>query len=978
MSFSRVTNVIFLCLIYFPFSIAQDHSPLLSAKDLYKEKAYRECGDLIDALLKDKTPYPDSIIAEAYKMRGDLHLKESDLKNTLLMYEEADKIYAKYENQFVHQRLVLANKSGICYAQQDKLDETAKYFQKEYDIAIQNYGPEDLTVGKSTNNLAAVYLYLGDFEKSLSYFFKSVEIKKKYEKENPIELANSYENISTIYGQINQMGEAEKYLQMAGLLYQKDSPKRAEALFPYYINMATFYIANEKVNEGLEELKKAEELPPSYKTNKLGELIHQKLYGDAYFKNKEYDKAMSYYEKAGAMIYDYDVGQKELGVMRTQMADIFAIRGEKQKAIQALAQADEEMLSLYGHTHKNYLNLLEQQIYIYLEIGELSLAQKSIVKYRRNFTLRNESLPNDLLFSNLKMGLLSLDLSYALSVFKESTNPEDLDKAISLAENVIIYQDEVLHNISDKDNRLYFFKNAYSNFSAAIYLFISKYNVASDIHFLEKAFVLSEKAKYYSMKEARGASFPILEDSVPQDLIINEKNLKLKLNQITSKYENKLNQKVESSEMLQLVDQIDSLKLLHNTAMEKLTEASPALSTFLNNESKLDINEAKSKLKSLDRIYISYFINENKLLPDNYAFILSADTLQYTAIAMKTDDISALVLKLNRALRLDLNAPNLESRLNEYREPAAQLHTVLIKSLGLANQTGIIINAHKELHSIQFDILLNVEEKEFLIQKRAVSYISALQPLLDFYRSDYDVDLILSAPDFKTSSDLSFLPLPNSRKEIGDVKSLLEPTDVVETHSKREFQKAVTNKDVNIVHLATHAKANQDRGYQSYLAFGNSTEDLLYSREIYGLPIYANLVVLSGCETGDGELVKSQGVLGLTSAFASTATQSIVASLWSANDLSSQEIMNYFYKALKSGMTKDEALREAKLTYISSVPPSKQHPYYWAGFIHYGNIEALNFKTFNYIPLLIGGLFGISVLMGVLWYRKKNKAALLS
>jgi len=177
-------------------SFAQDQSPLLSAKHLYKEKSYEKCKIIIDDILTQKDSYPDSIIAEAYKIRGDLHLKASDLKSTLAMYELADDIYAKYKNQFVHQRLVLANKSGICYAQQDKLIETAKYFQKEYDIAIQNYGPQDLTVGKSTNNLAAVYLYLGDFEKSLDYFFKSVEIKKKYEDENPIELANTYENIS--------------------------------------------------------------------------------------------------------------------------------------------------------------------------------------------------------------------------------------------------------------------------------------------------------------------------------------------------------------------------------------------------------------------------------------------------------------------------------------------------------------------------------------------------------------------------------------------------------------------------------------------------------------------------------------------------------------------------------------------------------------------------------------------------------------
>ncbi len=978
MSIPKAVLISCLCFTFLFESISQDQNPLLTAKDFYNGKDYTACESLIDDILSNKSTYQDSTIAEAYKMRGDLYLKESDLKNTLAMYEVADEIYANYENQFVHQRLVLANKSGICYAQQDKLVETAKYFQKEYDLAIQNYGPQDLTVGKSTNNLAAVYLYLGDFEKSLDYFFKSVEIKKNFEKENPIELANTYENISTIYGQINQMGEAEKYLQMAGLLYQKDSPKRVEALFPYYINMATFYIANEKVKEGIKELDKADDLPAEFKANKLGELIHQKLYGDAYFKNEEYDKAMGYYKNAEKLIYKYDVGKKELGVMRTQMADIYAMNGDKAEAVLCLTQANEEMLTLYGNTHKNYLNLLEQQVYISLEMDELALAEDFKVKYSENLILRNESFPNDLLFSNLKMGLLSIDLSYSLALFKRTGTHQDLDDAITKADQVVSYQDEVLNNISDKENRLYFFKNAYSNISSAIFLLISKYNLSSDSHFLENAFSLSEKAKFYSMKEARGINFPILETSVPEDLKIEENNIKLKLNQLISNYENKLDQKVEPSEMLQLVDQIDSLKVLHNRATNELRKASPALANFLNNETKLNIKEAMARLHTMDRVYVSYFLNENKLLPDNYAFILSKDSLRCFSILTKTSDIGAMVSELSQALRLDLNKPIAETKLTAFKEPATRLYNALIKPLELEKESGLIINAHKELYSIPFEVFFATEKESFLIQDRVVSYTYALQTLLEIYPSTYELDLLLSAPDFNKPSELDFQPLPNSKKELESVKSIIKPNKDLEVNSKQEFQEEVSNRIINIVHLATHAAANQDRGYQSYLAFGNKASDLLYSREIYGLPINANLVVLSGCETGDGELVKSQGVLGLTSAFASTATQSIVASLWNVNDVSSQEIMTYFYQGLKSGKAKDEALREAKLSYLASVPASKKHPYYWAGFIQYGNVESLDFTSSNYIDLILGLLTLVLVIFILIWYNRKTKAASFS
>ena len=135
---------------------AQDHSAYLAAEKLYKDKKYNDCLMSIEAILNQKSSYPDSTVASSYKLRGDLFLKEFDLKNTLAMYQLSDDIYAKYGNHHFHQRLILANKSGICYAQQDNLIKTAEFFQKEYDIAIQNYKPTDLTVGKSTNNLACL------------------------------------------------------------------------------------------------------------------------------------------------------------------------------------------------------------------------------------------------------------------------------------------------------------------------------------------------------------------------------------------------------------------------------------------------------------------------------------------------------------------------------------------------------------------------------------------------------------------------------------------------------------------------------------------------------------------------------------------------------------------------------------------------------------------------------------------------------
>ncbi|MEM7039273.1 MAG: CHAT domain-containing protein, partial [Bacteroidota bacterium] len=96
---------------------------------------------------------------------------------------------------------------------------------------------------------------------------------------------------------------------------------------------------------------------------------------------------------------------------------------------------------------------------------------------------------------------------------------------------------------------------------------------------------------------------------------------------------------------------------------------------------------------------------------------------------------------------------------------------------------------------------------------------------------------------------------------------------------------------------------------------------------------------LSACETGLGELKRGEGIIGLARAFAYAGARSTVMSLWSVDDAETAALMTEFYAQLKSGKSKDEALRAAKLAYLekNSVP----HPYFWAGFVPSGNMQAV-------------------------------------
>jgi CHAT domain-containing protein len=110
----------------------------------------------------------------------------------------------------------------------------------------------------------------------------------------------------------------------------------------------------------------------------------------------------------------------------------------------------------------------------------------------------------------------------------------------------------------------------------------------------------------------------------------------------------------------------------------------------------------------------------------------------------------------------------------------------------------------------------------------------------------------------------------------------------------------------------------------------------------------ADLVVLSGCETALGEEDGGEGLMGLARAFQYAGARTVLASLWSVNDLATSELMIRFYKHLRAGLPKDQALQAAQQELIQGpieiVNETGEResrdfsaPYYWAGFQLYGD-----------------------------------------
>lgn len=104
------------------------------------------------------------------------------------------------------------------------------------------------------------------------------------------------------------------------------------------------------------------------------------------------------------------------------------------------------------------------------------------------------------------------------------------------------------------------------------------------------------------------------------------------------------------------------------------------------------------------------------------------------------------------------------------------------------------------------------------------------------------------------------------------------------------------------------------------------------------------LVVLSACQTGVGDIQNGEGVWGLRRAFELAGAQTLVVSLWEVDDRGTQELMEVFYDELLKGNTRAQALREAKL-WLRRRPGRTSHPFYWGAFICQGNYEAISELT---------------------------------
>jgi CHAT domain-containing protein/Tfp pilus assembly protein PilF len=350
---------------------------------------------------------------------------------------------------------------------------------------------------------------------------------------------------------------------------------------------------------------------------------------------------------------------------------------------------------------------------------------------------------------------------------------------------------------------------------------------------------------------------------------------------------------------------------------------------------------------------------------DRYAaYILHADGTIRGIDLGPADVIDPLVAALSTSLA-DSNTP-----IGQIKDDAQALETLVMAPVreALGETTTVFLSSDGALNLIPLEALVD-ESGNYLVEQYQFRYLTSGRDLmrLDGNAGERNPALLVGNPTYGRPGELVaqastraidfdnriFPALPGTQDEVDLIAPKLAEAEVyTQTNATEAIIKEQTQP--NILHIATHGFFEPDEEILNPLlqsglilagaaAGGQSGADqdgILTALEVTGMNLRGTqLVVLSACETGLGEVTTDEGIYGLRRAFVLAGSQTQVISLWKVDDTATQELMVNYYDRLLSGTPRDAALRETQLAFLESEDYS--HPYYWAAFIGSGDWRSL-------------------------------------
>src|SRR6185295_17671317 len=417
-----------------------------------------------------------------------------------------------------------------------------------------------------------------------------------------------------------------------------------------------------------------------------------------------------------------------------------------------------------------------------------------------------------------------------------------------------------------------------------------------------------------------------------------------------------------SAERERLEGRLRDLRLEQAKNEERIRTSNPHLGS-LESPAPLDPSAARSALDPGTAL-LTYSVGGSR----SYLFVLAANAgpgpgLTLYSLAIGKEDLRREV----ETFRNLLGRPHTD--LSALKERGRRLYDLLIRPAEpvLAKADRWLISPDGPLHSLPFAALVSrdhylAESKPIHIAASAAVYreikaaraatpSAAALDLLAVGDPRYpaqreDQAETATDPQVQTAlrRGLRLKPLPATRGEVEAISHQFPGARTLLGRDATEEALKSLAPQARRLHLACHGLLDERFPLNSALALSipeqpqeGRDNGLLQAWEIFeNLRLDADLVTLSACDSGLGEEMGGEGMVGLVRAFQFAGARSVVASLWSISDVSTARFMKRFYSYLRSGKTKDDALRAAQIDQIRGKSGSP-HPFHWAAFELFGD-----------------------------------------
>ncbi|MDP4259835.1 MAG: CHAT domain-containing tetratricopeptide repeat protein [Bacteroidota bacterium] len=810
--------------------------------------------------------------------------------------------------------------------------------------------PVDSLLFKSYLYAGSCYYNLYDLD-SASWFYKQAEGVIEAYPRIP-ESERLYNKSGALYYETGDYRRSILYFNKALALVNPDDPQGRYFIVNYKNNIATAL-------RGLQDYDQAIALYKSllpYHINQ-NELLHN--IGATYLEAGHPPEAIHYLTLVG---YNDQIKYNHLAGAHIRLGQYAEAANDLQRALSAYSQPKMPQKS--------------QDLCITLKyLGDLCMAKDSpmpALRYYQQAIIQADRDFNDSAISHNPSSFYGLHSSFLLfdvllakaAAFKAAGKGVDAFAAYASALTLVRHVERMYNS---DEAKLFLVKKAGAAYQQAVDLGFQLYAGGKVPGSLERIFQFMEDNKSSVLQGELSIPEPNLVDAGARDMARQVKEIQSTMVSLNIR----LSRTSEGPAAGRLQDSMRELGLRISALQDKL-EASPEYYRLKFHSNGPTIAQIQRDLSKDDAALLSYYYTADKL----YCFYITAERSGCVA-AERPPAFKEHILSLRK--ELDAGEEGEKGKVNAFiGDLSAQLIAPIFEKI--RDKRRLVVIPFNEIAYIPFELLQIPSTGRILIHDFAISYNYSANFLIhSSARGKESYRVLAMAPFAEKTPAGRFSRLPTSGSEVTGL-----PGSVLLDREATKMSFMSLSPNYPIVHLATHAVANDLDPTGSFIAFydpGGTTPDTLsrlYEEEIAHLDLHSlRLVILSACETGKGQVINGEGIISLSRAFSYAGSRSIMTTLWRADDSATSIIARRVHAYLQAGEPADEALRKAKLDYLNDpdIEARFKHPSYWAPLVLVGDFHAVGEQRHGRRLLLEIGILLAAILLCWPLFRvaKKNR-----